>query len=77
LTAYQPHVATPEVLASGKSDIRRSFIAYWYFVPYKSLEEKMALVFVLAEANNDGFLSRENLTEASIIFLGTAVIFQP
>lgn len=76
LSAYQSQVA-PDLFAQGKTDIRRSFFSYLYFAPFKTSEEKMALMFALADANNDGTLTQDELLQALKLFLKTAASFQP
>eukprot|EP00980_Cylindrotheca_fusiformis_P000157 scaffold24_cov128-Cylindrotheca_fusiformis.AAC.30 len=76
LSAYQKEVA-PDLFAKGMTDIRRSFIPYLYFAPYKSLDEKMETMFVIADANSDGKLSRKELTDSLGLFLKTAASFMP
>lgn len=74
--AYQTQL-NPELLKEGKANVRKGVMAWLYFAPIESLEEKMSLMFRLSDANNDGQVSKEELNEGLHIWLMTAKSFYP
>jgi hypothetical protein len=75
LEAYQAQVA-PE-LELKACHLRRSLIAYLYFAPFASLEEKMAFLFRIADADNDQKLTKDELREVLCNFFKTSESFYP